>query len=617
MLKRIILVAFLSLLASPSWSISVLVPFQGELNSSDETQFQEIKDASRVASAETLDLARLFYHKNASLNNDVEAWSLLVYTQILLDNDNVQSAKELLEDSLLVNWSQVTSWVRAYRNLNIGLVRTYEGNYSEAKIHFEKAALLSEISEILELHLLLTESLAENARYRGRFDESLNKWHEALQLAESSADSFSIADAQAGMGAVRYMLGETDLAEQNVNLAHDFYSRQGVKKKIAYSLSLKGLLAFQRGDFQNSIEESLEAYSLRKELFDLKGQAESLNNLALVFMGMENWRQSLSYLEQVAQLKIRGNDLTQMAVIFNRMGNCHSQLGNMNTAFDYFQLALKKAKENGQMGDMLTSYQNLVRFYQKSNEYEKGFKIQQILIQLKDSLAEIQRLEVVDELEVKYETQNRDLEILSLRQKQAIITNRWLTLAVGLFLTIIIGILFVDNQKRKHRQQTELLIKQDELKKAELRIVTDLLEYNRKKLNIYTHNLLRKNEIVDRLEEKLKDSVGGKEQVGETGQKLIRDFSLVRILTDEDWEEFKGLFDSVHQGMLDRLLRSYVNLSLAEQRLFLLMKLELSTKEIANILGVSPDSVKKGRYRLKKKIGVDEETSLHVFVTSF
>jgi DNA-binding CsgD family transcriptional regulator/uncharacterized membrane-anchored protein YhcB (DUF1043 family) len=280
-------------------------------------------------------------------------------------------------------------------------------------------------------------------------------------------------------------------------------------------------------------------------------------------------------------------------------------------------LSLKKAKENGQLVDMLTSYQNLIRFYQKSNEYEKGFKIQQTLIQLKDSLAETQRLAVVDELEVKYETQKRDLEILSLRQKQAIITNRWLTLAVGLFLTIIIGILFVDNQKRKHRQQTELLIKQDELKKAELRIVTDLLEYNQKRLNIYTHNLLRKNEIVDRLEEKLKDSVAGKEQVGETGNKLIRDFSAVRILTDGDWEEFKGIFDSVHQGMLDRLLRSYANLSLAEQRLFLLMKLELSTKEIANILGVSPDSVKKGRYRLKKKIGVDEETSLQVFVISF
>ena len=109
----------------------------------------------------------------------------------------------------------------------------------------------------------------------------------------------------------------------------------------------------------------------------------------------------------------------------------------------------------------------------------------------------------------------------------------------------------------------------------------------------------------------------GEGRIDEAGQKLIQDFSAVRILTDQDWEEFKDLFNSVHQGLLDRLLRSYANLTLAEQRLFLLMKLALSTKEIANILGVAPDSVKKGRYRLKKKIGIGDATSMQYFVTSF
>ena len=617
MLKRVICILVLSLLVSPNfgWSTSILVPFLGKLKSADKNQFQKIQNACRIAPNQALDLARLFYIKNASL--DGEAWALLVYTQLLLDNDSIQRAKELLEDSLLVNWPRQADWVRAYRNLNLGLVLTYEADYTKAKAQFEKASLLFEASEAPELHLLLIQSLAENSRYRGRFDESLNKWYEALQLAESLADSFSIADVQMGMGVVRYLLEERDLANANVNLAYDFYIRKGAKKKIAYGLSLKGLLAYQRGYFQKSIEKNLEAYNLRKEVSDLKGQGESLNNLALVYMGIKNWRQALSYLEEAVQLKIRAEDFTQMAVIFNNMGHCHSKLGNSDMALEYFRLALKKAQENGQMGDVLNAYQSIVRFHKKSRNYEEGFNVQQKLIQLKDSLSEIQRLTVVDELEVKYETQKRDLEILALRQKQAIVTNRWLTLAVGLFLTIIIGILFVDNQKRKHRQQTELLTKQDELKKAELRIVTDLLEYNRKKLNIYTQNLLQKSEIVDRLEEKLKGSVEGEGRIDEAGQKLIQDFSAVRILTDQDWEEFKDLFNSVHQGLLDRLLRSYANLTLAEQRLFLLMKLALSTKEIANILGVSPDSVKKGRYRLKKKIGIGDATSMQDFVTSF
>ena len=246
-----------------------------------------------------------------------------------------------------------------------------------------------------------------------------------------------------------------------------------------------------------------------------------------------------------------------------------------------------------------------------------AFEMQTKMVGLKDSLADLSRMEALGELEVSYNTQKKEQEIVMLQQKQAIITNRWLTLAVGLFFTIIIGILFVDNQKRKHRLQTEVLTTEDQLKKAELKSLADLLEYNEKKLSLYTENLLKKNELVSQLEMKLKTAVNEDEANSKQGIQLISDFSSVRILTEDDWEEFKELFNRVHHGLLNRLLASYENLTLAEQRLFLLMKLQLSTKEIANILGVSPDSVKKGRYRLKKKLRVEEATSIQDFVTSF
>ena len=47
------------------------------------------------------------------------------------------------------------------------------------------------------------------------------------------------------------------------------------------------------------------------------------------------------------------------------------------------------------------------------------------------------------------------------------------------------------------------------------------------------------------------------------------------------------------------------------------MKLELPTKEIAMILGVSPDSVKKGRFRLKRKLAIEDPITLQSFVRSF
>lgn len=617
MLLRIFIVFLLLLPFNSCWSANILVPFQGELSIALHKQFKEIDSAFKIGDGNALPLAQTYYNQNNKLSPDVRAWSLLIYAQVLLEMDGVQQAKDLLQDSILVDWSRMPSWIRAYRNLNLGTVDTYEGNYRAAEHWFEQAILLVKDAEIPEFNLFLLQATAENYRHRGKLDKSLSTWYEALQLAELNADSFAIADIHYGIGVIRYMRSEVKLAESEIDQAYNFYKRRNAIKKIAYGLSLKGLLAYQRKDFQSSIEKNLEAYRLRQEISDLKGQGESLNNLALSYMGMRSWRQALSYLEEAAQLKIRAKDLTQMTVVFNNMGYCYSQMDQPEKALRYFELALRKSLENDQMVDALTSYENIIRFHQHNSNYEQAFKAQQKLIALKDSLATVQRSAAMSEIQVKYETQKRDLEIESLQHKQTIITNRWLSLAIGLFFTIIFGILFVDNQKRKHRQQTQLLIKEDELKKADLKIVTDLLEYNRKKLTLYTENLLKKNEMVSQLEEKLKDSVDGKGKNLANSEKLMKDFSAVRILTDDDWEEFKDLFEQVHEGLLARLLRGYENLTQAEQRLFLLMKLKLSTKEIANILGVSPDSIKKGRYRLKRKIDIEENTSLQDFISSF
>jgi DNA-binding CsgD family transcriptional regulator len=86
------------------------------------------------------------------------------------------------------------------------------------------------------------------------------------------------------------------------------------------------------------------------------------------------------------------------------------------------------------------------------------------------------------------------------------------------------------------------------------------------------------------------------------------------ILTEQDWEDFSKLFDKVHTGFFVRLKEKYPNITPAETRLLCLTKLNLSTKEMAGMLGVSTDAIKKTRQRLRKKMEVDEEKNLEELV---
>lgn len=612
------LTALLFILQSSTFSSAETVPYDGVLKSDIQSIYSKLEQTATTEGSKSLSLSRIMMFQAQGSNDEASKWATLTYAYWLLENDSIAKAESILKDSIGNGWSNMPGWLRAYHSINLASAYGFQGKYANAEKLY--AAQLNEkliLKGHPELHFLLLSGQAENMRYQGKLDLSLVRWLEALDLGESSGDSAQKAEAHMGLGIVRFLQDDLTEAQRYINFFHRYYDRIGNQKKVAYALSMLGLIEYQQKQYEESIRIGLKSYQIRREIRDTKGQGESLNNLALGYMGLKNWQQAFRYLEQASQLKTQANDLTQMTVILNNMGHCQQQMGNLDRAQTYFEHALQKGKENGQMSDVVRSYQNLIKLYSKKKDYQSAFETQTKLTFLKDSLSKEERDEAITELKIKYETDQVEHQLKLLEQEKSLITNRWLTLALGLFLTIVIGILFIDNQKRKHRQEKELLGKEGELQKAEMKIMGDLLEYNRTKLMLYTENLLKKSELVAELEGKVKHSSHSLTVKEDESETHYKDFTRVRILTDADWAEFKELFESVHQGLLHRLVSTNRHLTLADQRLFLLMKLNLSTKEIADILGVSPDTVKKGRYRLKKKIGLPDETPLQDFVSTF
>ena len=88
------------------------------------------------------------------------------------------------------------------------------------------------------------------------------------------------------------------------------------------------------------------------------------------------------------------------------------------------------------------------------------------------------------------------------------------------------------------------------------------------------------------------------------------------ILTDEEWEYFRQLFEKVHGGYLQRLKEKLPGLTPAETRFMALSKLKFSNKEMAATLGVSPQAMRVTWHRLRKKLELPEESSADELVNS-
>ncbi len=79
---------------------------------------------------------------------------------------------------------------------------------------------------------------------------------------------------------------------------------------------------------------------------------------------------------------------------------------------------------------------------------------------------------------------------------------------------------------------------------------------------------------------------------------------------DKDWEDFKFHFEQVHVGFFKNLLAKHQNLTTGDLRLAALVRMNLNLKEAAAILGISSESVKTSRYRLRKKLDLPKEENL-------
>jgi DNA-binding CsgD family transcriptional regulator len=96
----------------------------------------------------------------------------------------------------------------------------------------------------------------------------------------------------------------------------------------------------------------------------------------------------------------------------------------------------------------------------------------------------------------------------------------------------------------------------------------------------------------------------------------LEHLNTVSILTDGDWTQFRLLFEQVYPNFFTHLKNKLPDLTQGEIRLICLTKLNIGTKQMAGILGVSDDTIRKTRYRLRKKLGLEGEDGIDDIVNS-
>ena len=205
--------------------------------------------------------------------------------------------------------------------------------------------------------------------------------------------------------------------------------------------------------------------------------------------------------------------------------------------------------------------------------------------------------------------------------------NIWSIIFYGILLFILIYLLYKlqakKYSKRYQEQQKELELKhQIELEKTDKELIQlknekleTEIEFKNSELASSAMNLVQKKEFILKIKETLQHlNKSEKESMDSQDlKKLLRSLSEEEKLNDE-WEQFSIHFNNVHGDFLIKLSEKYPILKSHELKLSAYLRMNLTSKEIAQLMSISVRGVEISRYRLRKKLNIPTETNLFQFL---
>ena len=174
--------------------------------------------------------------------------------------------------------------------------------------------------------------------------------------------------------------------------------------------------------------------------------------------------------------------------------------------------------------------------------------------------------------------------------------------------------------RRLKREEKELKEQNARAEKHEQELIRSQaleneLELKNNELMLQTSALVRRNQAIQSI---LEEYERQKEELGDRyPNKLYKKLhqQIVDALEDkEEWSLFEGYFKNAHQLFMEKLQQKYPDLTTGDLRVCCLLRMNLSTKEVASLLNISVRAVELRRYRLRKRLGLNNDVNLVEFL---
>ena len=440
----------------------------------------------------------------------------------------------------------------------------------------------------------------------GDFEKAKEKYNTAIELFKTIKSKqqsfFGINTAESNLGLIDER--NRDFIAAEIKYTNVYNRRKDINKPddIIYSLAQLIAVNLLKGDTQsanNKFQELEEFYNSEKNnhksnsIFN-RNYGYAVTVFAAYNQSIKKYKVAIDYLKKAKD--ILKDFPGEIAALGSRFAECYYGLGDYKKAE---QVAMNNLKfKDLSDTEKKYNYKVLENIYRAKDDSNGIIKIKDSLL-LINSGANNSLLKSLNNLETKIQLSNSAKEI----NENKIRYNTYLYVLIICTVILFFSLMTIRVNYNFQKEKGARL-------ELEKRAVENELEKKNRELISKTNFIIQRNDYLKSLKKKIEKS----NEVTADILRLKKELTMV-ISSEKSYQDFDNLFVEVYPEFY-KSLSQITKLSKTDLRLASYIKMNHNNDEIAQISGISIRSVESQRYRLSKKLKLDEGQDLNSFILS-
>ena len=343
----------------------------------------------------------------------------------------------------------------------VGINYTIMGDYAKGLENFLNALPVLEAAGEKALTANTLNNIGNSYQLRGNADQARIFFGKALRIRTELMDTTSLYASYNSLAILHKDQLQFDSALLYFRKYLNNAEYQGDSRKISVASNNLGLVLRNQGRYDSALIFFNQALDIKKEINDEQGIALSYRNIGDVFNEKGDVGNALDFYRQAVAIRERIGYNLGLTVLLKDIAEMLRRSGRFREATDYASRSLMVARQSKMKPEEASALEALSAVFEARGDFKRSLQYHREFFALKDSLLNADKSRQLSELQVKYETEQKENELLAQSKAIAVLevqtaadSRTKIILALGsLFLAGMLVLLYSRFQLKKQSEQ--------------------------------------------------------------------------------------------------------------------------------------------------------------------